>query len=109
VTCPELNPSSPPLSYSIASFNTADFDNPKQKIDALVRAGFKVLTLIPTYEAQTRLLTATFTTGGAAKPLRTIIRFQTAGRHPSMQSARLPWQASKPECTSASNLTSTRM
>lgn len=87
MTCPELNPISPPLSYSLASFNTTDFDNPSSHIRELTRAGFKVLTLIPTFEAQTRVLTATYTIGEVHKRLRAVVAFN-ANRTPSINAIR---------------------
>jgi len=86
-TCPELNPTSPPLSYSVPSFSTTDFDNPSSQIRELVRAGFKVLTLIPTFEAQTRLLNATYTIGGVQKRLRAVVAFNS-NRTPSIDAMR---------------------
>jgi hypothetical protein len=67
----------PPLSYSIASFKKTDFDDPREKIETLARSGFKVLTLIPTYHAET----------GNLRSARNVVRIHD-GRTPSIDSIR---------------------
>jgi hypothetical protein len=87
MTCPQLNPSLPPLSYSVASFQTGDYDNPKQIINPLVGAGFKVLTLIPTFEARTHQVSVTYPIGGEERHFRVVDKFHS-GRTPSIDSIR---------------------
>jgi hypothetical protein len=88
MTCPEMTPNAPPLSYAMVSFNAGDYDGAASRVAALANAGFKVLTLVPTYEARTEELTATYDVGGTTKRLRKVTAIH-AGKTPSIAAMRV--------------------
>ncbi len=83
MACPELNPKQPPLSYGIASFKPEDYNDPAALIAPLAKAGFKVLTLVPTFEAETQELNVTYELGHGRKRARKVVKI-TNKKTPSL-------------------------